>query len=87
MRKETSDFAKDRDELNEEIAALKHELVKAEEMRTRLESLNETLKVSLNVANVDNAETKEQIETLIQVKRISNGVCTLNALTFIRLHV
>ena len=53
--------------MNEEVSALKHELVKAEELRTRLESFNSSLEHSLNVANVDNVETKEQIETLIQV--------------------
>ncbi|XP_046437712.1 paramyosin-like isoform X1 [Daphnia pulex] len=67
IRKESSDFLREREELNEEVSALKHELVKAEELRTRLESFNSSLEHSLNVANVDNVETKEQIETLIQI--------------------
>lgn len=56
--------------MNEEVAALKHELVKAEELRTRLESFNSTLEHSLNMANIDNTETKEQLDTLIQVCRL-----------------
>lgn len=66
IRKESSDFLREREELNEEVSALKHELVKAEELRTRLESFNSSLEHSLNVANIDNVETKEQIDSLIQ---------------------
>lgn len=67
IRKESAEFLRDREELNEEVAALKHELVKAEELRTRLESFNSSLEHSLNIANMDNVETKEQLEALIQV--------------------
>ena len=71
IRKENSDFSRERDEFIEEVAALKHELVKAEEMRTRLESFNTSLEHSLNIANTDNVETKDQVETLVQVSSIS----------------
>lgn len=67
IRKDTTDFAREREEFTEEVAALKHELVKAEELRTRLESFNTSLEHSLNIANMDNVETKDQVETLMQV--------------------
>ena len=70
IRKENSDFSRERDEFIEEVAALKHELVKAEEMRTRLESFNTSLEHSLNIANTDNVETKDQVETLVQVSSV-----------------
>lgn len=47
--------------------ALKRELVKAEELRMRLESLGKALERSLQTANMDNDEMKDQIEQLIQV--------------------
>lgn len=70
--------------MNEEVAALKHELVKAEELRTRLESFNSTLEHSLNMANIDNTETKEQLDTLMQVSYLSilcvYGSCSKTAM-------
>lgn len=72
LRKVTADFEKEKDELNEEVTALKHELVKAEELRMRLESFNSTLEHSLNTANADNAEIKDQLDGLIQVMHSSS---------------
>ena len=66
--KERLSLVTDKEELEVELGALKRELVKAEELRMRLESFNATLERSLQTANSDNDDMKEQIEHLIQVK-------------------
>ena len=67
LRKDSASHAKEREELEGEVAALKHELVKAEELRMRLESFNNSLEHSLTVTNADNGEMKDQLDNLIQV--------------------
>lgn len=58
---------KEKEELDGEVTALKHELVKAEELRMRLESFAATLEHSLTTSTADNEEIKEQLESLTQV--------------------
>lgn len=64
MQKESAFCFKEKEELEGEVAALKHELVKAEELRMRLESFSSTLEHSLNICNNDNLELKEQLDSL-----------------------
>ena len=49
------------------MAALKHELVKAEELRMRLESFSGTMEHSLNICNGENMELKEQLDNIAQI--------------------
>ena len=56
-----------KEELEEEVLALKRELVRAEELRMRLESFSTSLEQTIHVTNADNEEMKEQLEQLIQV--------------------
>ena len=67
MRNEGTLFIKEKEELDSEVTALKHELVKAEELRMRLESFANTLEHSLGAANADNEEIKDQLGSLTEV--------------------
>ena len=65
--KERLSLVSDKDELEEEVGALKRELVKAEELRMRMESFSHTLERTIQQTTSENEEVKEQIDHLVQV--------------------
>ena len=66
-KKDEMNLTREKEEFEEDILILKRELVKAEELRMRLENFTTSLERSLSASTTENEEMKEQIENLMEV--------------------
>lgn len=66
-KKDEMNLTREKEEFEEDILILKRELVKAEELRMRLENFTTSLERSLSASTTENEEMKEQIENLMEI--------------------